>query len=459
MIKDVLVRPVRNDADIERLLLSRVRDDPRPYAERGAFAGRAVSALLERLGNPHRGLSCIHIAGSKGKGSVALMCEHLLQHSGARTGTFTSPHLCRWNERIRIDGREVDTRTLAQTLDDMRPHLAALDEAGDEWAPSFFDVLTATALSLFAQENCDRVVIETGLGGLFDATNVVTPLACCITSIELEHTDKLGDTVHAIARHKAGIIKRATPVVTALFADSAQAVIEQQAKQLGSREWRQGRDWHTEPTHSDTLSQHIEYTRAAQQGLDAQSSAFTLPHPAAHMATNAGLAITVLAAAGWPVKPGALRDCHLPARAQVLRESPRIIVDSAHTEASLQALAQTLHQWPAGERCFVISATLGKSLHALAALLHDADCVWVTRADPLRSTPAATVAARLVTLVTALKPRVFEQPEAAFEDAEANISSDAILCVCGSVYLAGAALRYWQTSDWQTSDAQGEKAS
>jgi dihydrofolate synthase/folylpolyglutamate synthase len=368
-----------------------------------------------------------------------------LQHSGARTGTFTSPHLCRWNERIRIDGRDVDSRLLAQTLDDMRPHLCALDGAGDELAPSFFDVLTATALSLFAQENCDHVVIETGLGGLFDATNVVTPLACCVTSIELEHTDKLGDTVHAIARHKAGIIKSATPVVTSRFADSAQAVIEQQAKRLGAHEWRQGRDWHIESSRSDTHSQRIEYTCAAHQGLDAQSSAFTLRHPAPHMAINAGLAVTVLAAAGWPVNPEALRDCELPARAQVLRESPRIIVDSAHTEASLQALAQTLHQWPASERCFVISATLGKSLHALAALLRDADCVWITRADPLRSTPAATVAARLATLVADFKPRVFEQPEAAFEDAEASISSDAILCVCGSVYLAGAALRYWQS--------------
>ena len=161
------------------------------------------------------------------------------------------------------------------------------------------------------------------------------------------------------------------------------------------------------------------------------------------MATNAGLAVTVLAAAGWPVNPGELHDCHLPARAQVLRESPRIVIDSAHTEASLQALAQTLHQWPASERCFVISTTRGKSLHALVALLRDADCVWITRADPVRSMPAATVAAQLATLIANFKPRVFEQPEAAFEDAETSISSDALLCVCGSVYLAGAALRYW----------------
>jgi len=230
MNKLVLRDPVRNDDDIDRLLLSRVRDDPRPYRDRERFAMRAVLALLARVGNPHLQLRCVHIAGSKGKGSVALMCEHLLQHAGVRTGTFTSPHLQRWNERIRVDGHDAETASLAHALDTLRPHLAVLDDSGDELSPSFFDLLTAAALLIFAREKCDSVIIETGLGGSFDASNVITPLACCITSIELEHTDKLGATVQAIAYHKAGIIKAGVPVVTARFADAAQAVVEQRAE-------------------------------------------------------------------------------------------------------------------------------------------------------------------------------------------------------------------------------------
>ncbi len=136
----------------------------------------------------------------------------------------------------------------------------------------------------------------------------------------------------------------------------------------------------------------------------------------------------------------------MPARAQILREAPRILVDSAHTEASLQALAQTLQQWPCDQRCFVISVSAGKSLDALAALLKDADLVWITQADPLRSTPASKVAAQLEPLVANFSPRVFEQAEDAFEDAESSISPDALLCICGSVYLAGAALEYWPSN-------------
>jgi dihydrofolate synthase/folylpolyglutamate synthase len=441
-----LGEPIRTDADINRMLLSRVRDDPRPYPQREQFASEAIRALLARLGNPHQQLRCVHIAGSKGKGSVALMCEHLLQHAGLRAGTFTSPHLQRWNERIRIDGRDAQTALLAQALETVRPHIAQLDEISEELSPSFFDVLTATALLMFANARCDAVIVETGLGGSFDATNVIIPLACCITSVELEHTEKLGATVQAIARHKAGIIKAGVPVVMARFADTAQAVIEQRAHSLGAPQWRLGHDWTVHIAHAGTSSQRIEYSRSAQQTIGAQQQSFTVPHAAPHMAVNAGLALTLLATAKWPVDASALRTCVLPARAQLISQRPWIVVDSAHTQASMQALEQTLQQWPARKRCFVIAATRGKSLHALAALVRDADALWITCADPLRSISAAQLAASLKIELPQLTPQVFEHPATAFELAAAELGADTLLCICGSVYLAGAALRYWQVN-------------
>ena len=449
MTDAVLDQAIINDADIGRLLLSRVRDEPRAYQQRERFAGAAVRALLARVGNPHQQLRCVHIAGSKGKGSVALMCEHLLQHAGLRTGTFTSPHLQCWNERIRIDGRDVDSASLAQALETLRPHLARLDETSDELSPSFFDLLTATALLMFANARCECVIVETGLGGSFDATNVITPLACCITSIELEHTDKLGTSVQAIARHKAGIIKAGVPVVTAFFPHAAQFVIAQCAHSLAAPQWRLGRDWSVRSTHAAAGCQRVKYTRAAQHAIDEQQVAFTLPHAAPHMAVNAGLALTLLASANWPVDATALRTCELPARAQVLSQRPWIIVDGAHTQASLQALGETLQQWPARKRSFVIGATRGKSLHALAALIRDADKVWITCADPMRAMPAAQVAAVLETAIPGLSAYVYEQPGAAFEHASANLDEESLLCICGSVYVAGAALRYWQAGAGQ----------
>ncbi|MDX1486418.1 MAG: hypothetical protein R3229_18250, partial [Alphaproteobacteria bacterium] len=147
----------------EAWLLSLIRPDLRPYAERAPLALPSVTALLERIGNPHRGLRCIHIAGSKGKGSVALMTEAILQHAGLRTGTFTSPHLERWSERIRIDGHEVSGDRFDEALGVLKPEVAWLTAANPDNPPSFFDTLTAAALWLFKKHDVDLAIVETGI--------------------------------------------------------------------------------------------------------------------------------------------------------------------------------------------------------------------------------------------------------------------------------------------------------
>jgi len=436
---DALHRAVRTYEDIDRLLLSRVRDDPRPYPARAAIAGRAVCALLGRLGGPQRRLRFLHVAGSKGKGSVALMAEHLLLGCGEPVGTYLSPHLRRWNERVRVAGAPVADAALASALETLRPHLAALDALGEALAPSFFDVITAAALLAFARAGCRTVVLETGLGGRYDATNVVTPAACCITSIELEHTDKLGSTLADIAWHKAGIVKAGAPVVTGALPPAARAVVQRRVAEVGSRELRLGRDWHlaSEPG-PEPLWRRVRYREeAAAGGFAAQ---FRIRHPSSHMAVNAGLAVALVRAAGWQPDPARLEGCALPARAEVLRERPWIVVDGAHTTASLAALAQSLDRIPAASRRFVVSAGRGKALPALAALLEGAAQVVVTRADPLRSAPADEVAAGLAALRPALPLEVVAAPRAALARALEGLPGDALLCVCGSVYLAGLAL-------------------
>lgn len=438
-----LTRAVRDYADINALLLSRVRDDPCPYAARGSIAGIAISALLERAGNPQRQLRFLHVAGSKGKGSVALLAEQLLRSAGEATGTYTSPHLRRWNERVRVNGAAVDDATLAAALESLRGHLVRLDATDSALAPSFFDVVTAAAIVAFARAGCRTVVLETGLGGLYDATNVISPAACCITSIELEHTDKLGNTLAEIARHKAGIIKPGAPVVTGRLPPEARSAVAARIQATQSRELRLDHDWHLHSTAvGDGLARDVVYRETwSATGYEA---IFRIHHPAEHMAVNAGLALALVRAAGFTPNPSSLASCRLPARAQLLRERPWVMVDGAHTSASLAALHESLDRICASGRHFVVSATRGKSLHALATLMSGAARVWVTRADAMRSADAEEVAKELRALMADTPVQVEADPVAALNQACEALRPDELLCVCGSVYLAGLALDVYQ---------------
>ncbi|NCF28208.1 MAG: bifunctional folylpolyglutamate synthase/dihydrofolate synthase, partial [Gammaproteobacteria bacterium] len=209
----VSLAPISNADQAVAFLMSLVREDPRPYQARARLAQLPVRALLARAGNPQVSLPVVHIAGSKGKGSTALYLEAILHSAGLTTGTFTSPHLQRWTERYRVDGREITAEEFAALFARLQPHVLGLLHQDEASAPSFFDVLTAAALLLFADQGVDCAIIEAGIGGRLDATNVVQPMLSCITSVELEHTDKLGASIAAIAGEKAGIIKMEVPVI------------------------------------------------------------------------------------------------------------------------------------------------------------------------------------------------------------------------------------------------------
>jgi dihydrofolate synthase/folylpolyglutamate synthase len=434
----VLARPVTSYRDAEDLLLSRVRDDPAPYATRSLHAGRALRALLARTGVPLQGPRFLHIAGSKGKGSVALMTEALLRAAGEHTGTYTSPHLTRWNERIRIDGAPVGDDALAAALECLRPHVADIDAQQPALSPGFFDLITAAGMLAFHQAGCRAIVLETGLGGRYDATNVVQPDACCITSIELEHTDKLGPTLEDVAWHKAGIVKPGAPVVIGELPRGAADVVAARAARAGAALLAPGRTWQVN-SRPEGRRQHLEIRWQWEDRP--RSDRVTIPHPGPHMALNAALALMLTRAAGYDVDAGALAGCDLPARAQVLRSRPWVVVDAAHTPASLAALGVALESVPALERRFVVSATRGKPPQSLARLLAGAAAVTVTRADAMRSAPAAELAAALLSLDPDLPIAVQEDPSLALRRAAEGLEPEALLCACGSTYLAGLALQ------------------
>jgi len=240
-----------------------------------------MRALLARLGHPHQAYPTIHIAGTKGKGSTAAMIDAILRAAGYRSGLYTSPHLHTFRERIRVSGEPIAPEAFALLLDQLEPHLAAVE--GVTW----FEAVTALGFLHFARSHVAIGVIEVGLGGRFDATNVLTPLVSVITSLSLDHMAWLGDTLDQIAFEKAGIIKPGVPVVSAPQKPEALAVLERIAAERGSPLTVIGRD--------------VEYTPAPGKGSEGEGETFSLQHsafrvalPGRHQIDNAALAITAI---------------------------------------------------------------------------------------------------------------------------------------------------------------------
>jgi dihydrofolate synthase/folylpolyglutamate synthase len=412
-----------------------------PDLGRARLSLEPVRRLLARIGDPQRGLRVLHVAGSKGKGSTALLAEALLRAAGLSTGTFTSPHLERWTERFRLDGVEVAGEGLAAAVTALRPHADAL-RAGPE-PPSFFDVTTAAAFRLFAEAAVDVAIVEVGLGGRLDSTNVALPAVCCITSIELEHTEKLGDTLAAIAGEKAGIAKPGVPLVTGALAPEAARVVEERALALGCPLARLGHELELELLEEDLFGTRFRFADGPFR------AELALAAPGRHQAANAALALACVrrlgcvgdAALAKAAEP-AFASVALPGRIEIRSSAPWIVVDGAHTAASARALAASLARIPRRRTHLVLSVSGGKDLAAIcAALVPAADVVTVTRAEPIRSLDPKLVAEAVRAVGAGVELRVVPNPHLALRAARESLGREDLLCASGSFYLAGIARR------------------
>jgi dihydrofolate synthase/folylpolyglutamate synthase len=415
------------------------------FERTGRFADRKdvapVLALLEELGNPHLGPLTIHIAGSKGKGSVAAMVESVLRQAGLRTGLFTSPHLCRFTERIQIDGQPVSYDEFAASLEAVKAAVEQVTAKMPDRQLVTFDVLTALGFYLFRERGVEAQVIEVGLGGLLDSTNVFETKACSvITNIGLEHTEILGDTIPQIAAQKAGIIVAGAPTVMAPQRESAADVIRDMAKEKGS------------PLTEVALVCNLRRDQIAPDSqtfrLRTPGGAYAvkLPLVGKHQLDNAAtavVAVEALAASGLKigaddVKAG-LESVKWPGRIETVKRRPLVVVDAAHTPDSARRLRDTLEEYlHVHEATLVIGVMTDKDLEGLASAIEPvARRVIATRADhPRALAPEAIV-------------RVFQQlgVETQWErslsnaiDSALNLStpSDAVV-ILGSVALAGEA--------------------
>ena len=466
----VLGRRLRTYRDATDFLESLVRTPPRTREQRERLGLAPIESLLDRIGNPHRALAAVHVTGSKGKGSTALYTEALLEAAGLRTGTFTSPHLEDWTERIRVAGEPVDRTTFVEALERVRPAIATLHDADADAAPAFFDALVAAAFSVFVDAAVDIAVVEAGIGARLDPTRVCRAVATCITGVELEHADRIGPTLVDIAREKAAIARPEVPIVIGSIPEEARAVVEREAGRVGAPLVRLGRDvairHRPAPPPPSGLAEDDSGVRRSRRGavatpagpvvgigvadiaLPGRTIPVALRQPGRHMVENAALALALAREVGAlhrlddRAAGAALSRTVLPGRVEVLRETPIVIADGAHTRGSIEALVAVLEAMRANAIVVVVSVTRGKdAAHILAPLTRRADTVIATAAEPSRSLSGAELADLLEASEPDARIACAQTPAAAIGDAIRTAGSGGMVCVTGSMYMAGAARR------------------
>jgi dihydrofolate synthase / folylpolyglutamate synthase len=375
---------------------------------RGIQPGLEVARRLVReLGTPLESLRYLHVAGTNGKGSVCAMLDAVLREAGVRTGLFTSPHLVTFRERIRVNGEMIPAEDAARGLSRIR----ALTEGWEE-PPTFFEITTALALEHFAKAGVDVAILETGLGGRLDATNIVTPLACGITPVGLDHQAFLGGTLAEIAREKAGIIKPGVPCVSAPQAAEAAEALRETAARVG----------------------------APLRFVDQPETDFATSLRGAHQGWNAALAVALLDAAGLRPADAVLRrgmaGVWWPGRFQVFDDGT--VLDGAHNGQAARCLVATWREVFGDERPVVVFAALADKNVAdvAAALCGLTDCFVVTRVGNPRS---ATGEAAADILQKAGAPDVGVARDVAEALAAARRTGRRVL-VTGSLFLVGEAL-------------------
>ncbi len=427
-------------------LNSLVNYEKRPAAIRGRGMPTLARTkkLLADLGDPHKSLRFVHIAGTKGKGSTATMLAHMLRGNGLKVGVYTSPHILDVRERIVVDNERIPESTLTRLMD--RVARVALDY-GDA-LPTYFETLTAIAFLYFLDQRVDIAVIETGLGGRFDATNVVRPDVCAITSISMDHTVELGDSLASIAAEKAGVFKEGVPVVSAPQPEEVKTVLRRSATEAKAPLFVTGEDI--------TFTYRFESSRAtgpqARICVTTPTSHFdhlAVPLIGKHQAINCGVAIGVvdqLKARGFDLHDEAsitgLAGVRLEGRMETICENPRVLVDGAHNAASIEAVMRAVGQnIPYDSMVVIFGCCADKDINGMLRLIQlGADKIIFTRIRSPRSADPADLAARFAEL-SGRMAQVAETLSEALEIAEKAITREDLICITGSFYLVSEAKR------------------
>jgi dihydrofolate synthase/folylpolyglutamate synthase len=398
-----------------------------------------IQNILARLGHPEKKHPCVHVAGTNGKGSTATYIASILQAAGFKTGIYTSPHLVRFNERICINGQMISDPDVVAAYE-----AVTAADTGDRHA-TFFEIATAMAFFHFARKKVDWAVIETGMGGRFDATNIIEPSLGVITNLSIEHTQYLGTTIPALATEKGGIIKPETPLVTSVHQPSGIRILKQIAKEKNAPLYQYKQDFFVRKTPGRPT---VTY-----RGLNLHIPTITPPLPGDHQKENLGMALAACELIFHKYKKNdpryhltpdlvrqGLAGTRWPGRLEVIQQNPLVILDGAHNLKASQVLARYLSTILADRKLTLVIGILDDKPYEamLKNLLSVAHRVIITRAKIDRSLPTPVLAAAAKKIFNG-PIQVIEKVSEAVSHAISSTSEKDAVCIAGSLYVAGEA--------------------
>lgn len=434
--------------EVEAALLARVPENKiRPRLE-------PTARLAELLGDPQKAYRVIHVTGTNGKTSTSRFIERILRELGLRTGRFTSPHLIKLNERLAIDGEAVSDERLHSVWVEIEPIVQMVDAelvAAGEDPLTFFEVLAVLGFAIFADAPVDVLVLEVGMGGEWDSTNIADGDVAVFTPIAMDHMDRLGNTIAEIARTKAGIIKRGSIVVSAAQPTEAMEQLQQKAKQVAENIFIYGKDFEVLETENDLLGQTI-----AIRSLTSEYRELKLPVHGEYQAQNAALALAAVEAfVGGAqqrlmddVYRAAFTDFSSPGRLQVISREPLLVLDAAHNSHGAASLATAMKEsFGAPYAIAVVSVLTDKDARALLEELDEVFVEFViTQSESPRAISASELGALAAEVFGADRVRIQPKPQVAVAEAIAALPSGqpGAVVVTGSVTLVGQVLKQQQ---------------
>ncbi len=406
-----------------------------------------ISYLLSLFKNPHLKTKVIHIAGTNGKGSTAAIISSILKSAGFRVGLYTSPHLVHFQERMRINGEFISQEEICRLLEKIKPVIQQVAKTEGYQHPTFFEVITAMAFQYFYENQVDFAIMEVGLGGRLDATNVSQPLVSIITHIDYDHMDRLGDTLTKIAGEKGEIIKKNTPVVNAKQYPEAHKVIRMIAKEKNAPLYSVGQEIEAKITQSNLKGNHFNYS-----GIYRKFSNLNIKLAGRYQVENSSLAIAVtelLNQMGYLIKESnvleALEHVEWPGRFEIIQEKPMVILDGAHNPNGVAQFTINLKQMLPKKKIIAILGIFSDKDYPgiIKNIVPFVDQVVFTMANNPRATPTRVLAREAEKYIT--PDKIMEKPtvDSAIHKALQIAGEDDVVCVTGSLYTVGEAEAYF----------------
>jgi dihydrofolate synthase/folylpolyglutamate synthase len=413
--------------------------------------------MLEYVGSPHKDIPCIHITGTKGKGSTAIMLATILENSGLKTGLFTSPHLVDLEERIQINRQNIPRGAFIGALNALKSYIQSLRDTDLSASPTFFEILTSVCMLYFKRKLVDMAVFEVGLGGRLDSTNVVLPQASVITNVGLEHTAILGNTLADIAYEKAGIIKQNVPVVSAVEDIDSLSIIENICKEKHARLYLLGRDILVESVKNSNKNDTRGLLCKIKTWRHTYDNIF-LPLIGTHQAKNCALALgalEIMRESGCisiddATIRHALSTLRCPARVEIINKNPTIIIDCAHTVDSMRFLRNAIiENFKYDNLILVLGFSQDKDLeNILKEIVVGGNAIILTKSKSPRAAEPEDLNQKTERLFNKRSKVTHNVTDAVFY-AKQIATRDDLICITGSSYVAGEALQTLKTRNAQ----------